>query len=189
MVPNRDTPPEPNDRPDDQAEPDGRPDPPQGPSGRRSASQDRAAKRAQLERDLKALTPEQKQQLTRVNRFVLGFGAGALAAMIGLTLPLPWPALGLVALVVSVIVGARGIVLAHRLPLTRGAVIYLSMGLGLLAMFAVYSVPLVLTWGDQWEYQQCLEQTQTIEGQDACLTEFEKATKADWKNILRQLRD
>ncbi|MDR3107391.1 MAG: hypothetical protein LBU05_04235 [Bifidobacteriaceae bacterium] len=124
----------------------------------------------------------------RVNRYVFGFGIAALTAMIGLTTTVPWPILGLAALIGSAVIGIRGIMIARRVPLARGAIIYLGMGLGLLAMFALYSIPLVITWGDQWEYQQCLRQTQTIEGEDACRTQFEEATKADWTRILRQLR-
>jgi hypothetical protein len=137
---------------------------------------------------MEALTPDQRQQLTRVNRLVLGFGLGALVAMIGLTLPLPWPVLGLVALAGSAALAIKGIALAHRTPLARGVVVYLSMGLALLAMFTLYSIPLLLTWGERWEYQQCLGQTQTIEGQDACTDQYEKATKSNWANLIDQLR-
>ncbi|MDR0593804.1 MAG: hypothetical protein LBG60_11220 [Bifidobacteriaceae bacterium] len=187
---NLETPPE-GDQPTESPEPPPPTGPqgPHGPQGPRRPDSDRAARRAQIERELKAMTPEQKRDLVRVNRFVFGFGAGALVTMIGLTLPLPWPVLGLAALVVSLILAIRGIALARRVPLARGVIVYLAMGLGLLGMFAVYSIPLIITWGDQWEYQQCLGQTQTIEGQDACRAQLEQATKSDWASLLRQLRD
>jgi hypothetical protein len=174
--------------PDAPTEEDRQPAAPEPPDRKQRPENDRAAKRAQFERDLKALTPEQKADLMRVNRYVFAFGAGALVSMIGLTLPLPWPAVGLAAMALSLFVAIRGIILAKRTPLARGVVVYLAMGLGLLGMFAVYSIPLIITWGDQWEYQQCVSQTQTIEGQDACLTQLEQATKSDWARILRQLR-
>jgi hypothetical protein len=149
----------------------------------------RADRRAEIERDLKSLTPEQKKELARLNRFVFSFGVGALVAMVGLSLPVPWPAIGLAALVFSAVLAIRGIKLARRTPLARGVIVYLSMGLGLLAMFSVYATPVVITWGEQLRYQQCLRQTQTIEGADACRDKLEQATKSDWTRILRQLRD
>ncbi|MDR1633454.1 MAG: hypothetical protein LBS27_00690 [Bifidobacteriaceae bacterium] len=177
-MPNRDAPPA-EDRPSTA---------PESPDGNEPPENDRAAKRAQFERDMKALTPEHKQNLMRVNRYVFGFGAGALVSMIGLTLPLPWPAVGLAAIVASLVLAIRGIILAKRTPLAKGVVVYLAMGVALLGMFAIYSVPLIITWGDQWEYQQCVGQTQTIEGQDACQAQLEQATKSDWAKILRQFR-
>ncbi|MDR2378906.1 MAG: hypothetical protein LBD70_05740 [Bifidobacteriaceae bacterium] len=137
---------------------------------------------------MRALTPEQKKSLMRVNRHVFGFGAAALATMIGLTLPLPWPALGLAAMALALVLAIKGIVLARRTPMGKGVIVYLAMGIGLLATFALYSIPLLVTWADQWEYQQCRSQALTIEGEDACLARFEEAAKSDWATILRQLR-
>jgi hypothetical protein len=184
-VSNRNASPEPT----SPSNPDPEPQPGDDHTGQSRGRIDRAAKRAQLERDLKALTPEQKKQVVRVNRYVFGFGIGALAAMIGLNLPVPWPVLGLAALVVSAVVAVKGLILAHRTPLARGAVVYLAMGLGLLSLFALYSIPLIITWSDQLDYRDCLSQTQTIEGQDACRDQFQEATKADWTRILRQLSE
>jgi hypothetical protein len=155
----------------------------------RDARAERAAKRAELERELKALTPEQRQSLARVNRFVFGFGLCALVMMVTLTMRLPWPAIGLAALVAAIVVGIRGIILARTVPLAKGVVVYLSLGLALVGLFAVYSVPLIVTWSDQWRYQQCLNQTQTIQGQDSCRDEFEEATEVGWSNFLRRLTD
>ncbi|MDR2114170.1 MAG: hypothetical protein LBO75_02705 [Bifidobacteriaceae bacterium] len=163
------------------------PDPPRSgkDEARERAQKDREQKRAELEKELKALTAEQRAELARVNRHVLGFGAAAMAAMVALILPLPWPALGIAALIGAVIVALRGIVLARRIPLARGAIMYLSLGLSLLGVFMLYSVPLLFTWEDQWNYQQCVEQTQTIQGQDTCLDTLEKATKNNWQRLLQ----
>jgi hypothetical protein len=158
-----------------------------GQPGKERGGRDRAARREELQRELKALKPSQKRDLIRVNRFVLGFGAVALLAMITLTMPLPWPAAGLAALVAAAALGIRGIRLARRTPLARGAVMYLALGLGLLGMFTLYSIPLVTTWEEQWDYQQCLGQTQTIEGRDACYEDYQKATEADWRQILQRV--
>jgi hypothetical protein len=155
---------------------------------RRRAAKDREAKREDLERQVKALSPAKKRDLVRVNRFVVGFGLLALVAMIALTMPLPWPGPGLAALIVAVAVAVRGIRLARRTPLGNGAVMYLSLGLALLGMFTVYSIPMVTTWEEQWDYQQCLSQTQTIEGQDACRAAYEKATADDWSRVLQPSR-
>jgi hypothetical protein len=152
---------------------------------RRRAATDRQAKREELQRAVKALSPAKKRDLVSVNRFVMGFGLLALVAMISLTMPLPWPAVGLVALIIAVVTAIRGIRLARRTPMGNGAVMYLSLGLALLGMFTLYSIPLATTWEEQWEYQQCLEQTQTIEGQDTCLAAYEKATKDDWGRLFR----
>jgi ABC-type transport system involved in cytochrome c biogenesis permease subunit len=121
----------------------------------------------------------------RVNRSVLGFGLAALAAMAAMSLPLPWPALGLAAIVVALVIAIRGIALARRTPLSSGAVMYMGLGLGLLAMFTLYSIPLIATWQDQWAYQECLQMTQTIQGQDSCRATFEKATEIDWRKLLQ----
>ncbi|MDR2252417.1 MAG: hypothetical protein LBD97_00905 [Bifidobacteriaceae bacterium] len=152
---------------------------------RRRADSTRAARREETQRALKALSPEKKRELVRVNGFMLGFGALALLAMITLTLGLPWPAVGLVAMVIAVVTAIRGIRLARRTPLARGAVTYLALGLVLLAMFAFYCIPLATTWQEQWEYQRCMSQTQTIEGEDACRAAFEKATESDWRRIFQ----
>jgi hypothetical protein len=157
-------------------------------AARRRADNDRAAKREKLQQELKALKQDQKRDLLRVNRIVLGFGGLALVAMITLSLPLPWPAAGLLALIVAAVLAIRGIRLARRTPLAGGAVMYLALGLGLLGMFSLYSIPLVTTWGEQWEYQQCVAQTQTIEGRDDCFAAYEKATEADWRQILQRGR-
>jgi hypothetical protein len=149
------------------------------------SAKDRAAKREEFERTLKSLTADQKRELGRVNRFVLGFGGLALVTMIALTMPLPWPAVGLVAMLTALIVAIRGIRAARRTPLAGGAVTYLTLGLVLLGMFAFYCIPLVTTWEEQWDYQRCLEQTQTIEGADACRAAFEKATESDWRRLLQ----
>jgi hypothetical protein len=130
------------------------------------------------------LTEEQKDQVKQVNRFVLGFGATALTAMLGLTLQFPWSVVGVAATVVAVPVAVKGILLARRADLTKAAVTYLGIGLGLIALFALYSVPLIVTWPDQWRYSQCIDMTQTITGQDACLKEFENATETGWKKLL-----
>lgn len=155
-------------------------------AARKRVEKDRAAKREKLQQELKALKQEQKQDLVRVNRFVLGFGGLALVAMIALSLPLPWPAAGFLALVAAAVLAIRGIRLARRTPLAGGAVMYLALGLGLLGMFTLYSIPLITTWEEQWDYQQCVAQTQTIEGRDACFAAYEKATEADWRQLLQR---
>jgi hypothetical protein len=149
---------------------------------------DRQAKHEELERQVKALSPANKKDLARVNRFVTGFFLVTLVAMIALALPLPWPAVGLAAVIAGAAVAVRGIMLARKTPLGSGAVMYLSLGLALLGMFTLYSIPQVATWEDQWAYQECLEQTQTIEGQDACLAAYEEATKADWTRLIQPAR-
>jgi hypothetical protein len=155
-------------------------------SARRRAAKDRSARREDLQRQLKELKPGEKRDLVRVNRLMLGFGVVALLAMISLSLPLPWPVAGLAGLVAGAVLAIRGIRLARRTPLAGGAVLYLALGLGLLGMFSLYSIPLVATWGEQWDYQQCLGQTQTIAGRDACYDSYREATEADWRRITQR---
>jgi hypothetical protein len=140
-----------------------------------------------LARLLEAATTEQKERLKKVNRHVIWFGFLSLVTMICLILPLPWPAVAFVALPVALVVAIRGIVLARRDQLTKGATVYLAFGLALLGVFGLYTIPLLITWGPQWDYQQCLQQAVTIEGRDACLTAFEQATKPDWTRLLNLL--
>ncbi|MDR2380781.1 MAG: hypothetical protein LBE08_06360 [Bifidobacteriaceae bacterium] len=156
---------------------------------RQRLEKERQAKRDELERALKALSVDDKRRLARVRRFMTGFGFLALAAMIALSLPLPWPAAGIVAMVAGVIAAIRGIVLARHTPFAGGAVTYLALGLVLLGIFAVYCIPLVASWEEQWAYQQCLRQTQTIEGEDACRASFEQATEADWRRLFQRGSD
>jgi hypothetical protein len=146
----------------------------------------RAARRERMEQELRALTGPQREALMKVNRMVVYFGLLALGAMITLSLSLPWPAVGMALLVAATVVGIVAIRKASSVPLARGAVLYLALGLGLVGMFAIYAFGLILTWGPQWEYQRCLNDAQTVQGQDACAAEFKNSTQNLWTGLLGQ---
>jgi hypothetical protein len=137
-------------------------------------------------KELEALGPEDRERLVRVNRQVLFFGACALGAMFSMSLPLPWPALGVVLLVLAVVLAIRGLVTANGLPLASGASLYLGLGLGMCAMFALYAVGLAATWGEQWDYQQCVTQSQTVQGRDACTSQYKQDTQNMFSDLFQR---
>lgn len=161
-------------KPDTRA--DGRPD--------AAGLMDRRARRERLEQELRNLTPEQRDSLVKLNRMVLYFGGLMLLAMLGLFMPLPWPALGMVALAAAVVMGVVGIVRAQKVPMGRGAVMYLALGLGLAATLAFYAMGLLVTWGPQWDYQQCLSDAQTVQGRDACVSTLQNQTANLWNRLI-----
>jgi hypothetical protein len=146
--------------------------------------EDRAKRRATMAKALADLTPEQRANLASVNRSILYFGVTALGAMIGISLPLPWPAVGVALLVLAIVIAIRGIAKAQKTPMAGTAILYLALGLGMCAMFAIYAVSIAATWPQQWDYQQCVAQSQTVQGQDACRATLQETTKDRWSTTL-----
>jgi hypothetical protein len=148
-------------------EPGKQPDKNKGPAPKREP-EDRDARRARMTKALESLTKEQRENLVKVNRSVLYFGASALGAMIGISLPLPWPIVGIALLILAVVIAIRGIVRAQKTPMAGTVILYLALGLGMCAMFGLYAVGIAATWPEQWEYQQCVSEAQTVQGQESC---------------------
>ena len=147
--------------------------------------EDKAARRARLIKQLKELPTEDRQKLAKVNRLVLYCMATTIAAMVTLSLPLPWPAIGMVLAITTVVLALTGLVKASKVPLAQSSMLFFGMGLAMSAIFALYSLGLIMTWTQQWEYQQCLSQAQTVTGQDQCTAQFKDATKSQFGDMLR----
>jgi hypothetical protein len=109
--------------------------------------------------------------------------AAAFLAMLCMMMPLPWPVLGLAAAAMAAVTGVRGIRLARRNLLGAKMATYFVWGLAMVGLISVYTVPMAATWGAQWDYQQCIERSITIEGRDGCLTDFKEQTKLDWARL------
>lgn len=147
--------------------------------------EDRASRRARLIQEIRDLPKEQRDKLRRVNRLVLYCMSATLGAVLTLSMPLPWPALGIAFVVFTVVVAIRGLVMALKTPLAQGSIVFFAMGLAMSALFTFYSVGLVMTWQQHWDYQRCLSQAQTVQGQDQCTAQFKDATESILTNLLR----
>jgi len=138
-----------------------------------------------LIKEIAALPQEQRDKLKRINRLVLYCMGSSLGAMLAMSMLLPWAALGMALVVVTVVIAIRGLVMAIRVPLAQGSIVFFAMGLAMSALFALYSIGIILTWQQQWDYQRCLQQTQTVQGQDQCATQFKDSTQSVLTNLLR----
>ena len=159
-----------------------------GPGGPKQPREGRAARRARLIKELQQLPKEQRDKLRRVNRLVLYSMGGTVGAMLTLSMPIPWPAVGMALVVLTMIVAIRGLGAASKAPLAQGSVVYFIMALVMSALFSLYSVGLALTWSQQWDYQQCLNRAQTVAAQDQCTAQFKDATETIFSNLLRPNR-
>ena len=147
--------------------------------------EDRTSRRARLIKEMEALPIEQRDKLKRINRLVMYCMGSSLGAMLAISMPLPWAVLGMAMVVVTVVIAIRGLVMAVKVPLAQGSIVFFAMGLAMSALFALYSFAIVLTWQQQLDYQRCLQQTQTVQGQDQCTTQFKDSTQSVLSNLLR----
>ena len=162
------------------------PPPGSGPQPRpKRPREDRSSRRARLVKEIQALPKDQRDKLKRVNRFVLYCMGLSLGAMVTMSMPLPWPVLGAALVVATVVVAIRGLIMAIKTPLAQGSMVFFGMGLAISVLFVFYSFGLAVTWQQQWNYQQCLRQTQTVQGQDQCMTQFKDATQSTLNGLLR----
>jgi hypothetical protein len=127
---------------------------------------------------LKALSPEEREQLRQVSRRGMWFTAELFGALIAVTMPLPWPVLSLGLLILAIVTAARTLPLAKANPLARGNAPFLVLGIVVASVFTVYALASVVTWPARWDYEQCLSRAQTIAGREACVAEYSDSTRA-----------
>jgi hypothetical protein len=108
-----------------------------------------------------------------------------LATLLAYALPLPWkvaaPALGIAAVVVSIIGLARA--LRARAPGSLRAIFVLGLVVSL--FFVVTSLAQVAFWPLTAEYEQCIRSALTHSTQERCIVEYERGLQ-DLSNILKR---
>ena len=164
------------------------PPPPQpgpGPHEPKQPREGRAERRARLQKEIKNLPKEQRNQLGRINRLVLFAMGSTIGALVTISMPLPWPAVGIGLVILTMVLAIRGLSAAIRTPFAQGTIAFFVTAIAISGLFSLYSAVLVMTWPQQWTYQQCLSRAQTVAAQDQCTAQFGDATQNLMINLFR----
>jgi tetrahydromethanopterin S-methyltransferase subunit F len=140
---------------------------------------------AQARANFEKLSPEQRKDWTAVAKRAMGFTGLVFAGLIVTMLPLPWPALAFALLIWALILGARTMPRARKLPEGRRTVNSLIIGMAVAVLLLGYTGLMAVQWPAQWELQRCQSTALTQAGQDKCTAQYNQHT-VDLLNKLQK---
>lgn len=122
----------------------------------------------------------------RASRRIVWFGLAMLGLLVTMALPFPGRLLGIVAAVVTLVLGARALMGLVRTR-TRGLILpALALGLGLTAVYLLQLSLQAATWGVTATYESCVDRAITVTATDGCKATYRDSIERDVGEVLPQ---